>query len=398
MNAMEQAQTKHWDELSTTAGQLLSNIQKVEKLGLINQSIIVEPVNPFLSNCLLEHLKGEFDNLASWDEIKDNRQAGYILSLISARGTFEGTTCGICQAWKPQVKTMLTIDAVKEFLESHRARGSSPQTISLYESVLNRFANEFEYLPTHPQDIERYIMPYHGNTKGSYFSIIEILYKFHKERHGITNPTEQMPRIRVPKKVIESLTPEELQRLFSQPLSKRDRAILLVMAGCGLRVGEVIGLKFRDIEEHTLKVETGKSGGRVLPLLDEIRDALLALKDGHKGDDSIFWSRLNKPISTEVGYLGIIRKVFKSAGITGKRASPHTLRHTCATLWEGDAPTLQRMLGHSNLNTTQGYVHLQTNEMVERNLKYNPLLSLLNGNLDKHQDLLTSSQSTGSYG
>jgi hypothetical protein len=80
-------------------------------------------------------------------------------------------------------------------------------------------------------------------------------------------------------------------------------------------------------------------------------------------------------------------------------ASPHTLRHSCATNWDGDTSTLQRMLGHSNLNTTQQYIHLQTKQLVERNNKHNGLLSLMSGelslsplSLDNHQDLLTSSQ------
>lgn len=372
MNAMEQAQTKHWDELSTTAGQLLANIRKCEEMGLINESIDVPPVDSFLADCLLEHVKGEFDLPDSWDEM--DGQSGQILNLVSARRTFEGTQCSVCQGWKPQVKTMLTNDAIKEFLDMHKANGSSPQTIAHYDTLLSKFAKQFSSLPTEPQEIEKFLMYYQGYTKADYFGVIGALYKFHNKRHEVTNPVDKMERPKSPNKMQDSLEPEELQRLFAQDMTPRNRAILLVMGGCGLRYGEARNLKFKDVGDNWLNVD-GKTGGRKLPLLPEIKASLLALKDGHKDDDPIFWSRLGKPLTSEVQFREIVRNAFNKASIT-KKACPHTLRRSFATNWDGDTRTLQIMMGHSNLNTTQQYINLAPKQLIERNGQHNPLLAI----------------------
>jgi integrase/recombinase XerD len=212
-----------------------------------------------------------------------------------------------------------------------------------------------------------------------------------EKRYDISNPTDKMRTPRVKKKIVPSLSKTEIQQLFNQPLGKRDYAILRTLVGTGIRVGECINIKWQDIGEDILKV-SGKTGGRNVPLNPEIRDALLALKNGHKPADPVFWgAHPNQPLR-HAGFLNLVRRAFKNAGIEGKRASPHTLRHSFARNWitqGGDVASLKDILGHSSLAITQGYLALSSEDLISKNKKYNPLLSLVDDRLTPNADSIT---------
>jgi integrase len=176
------------------------------------------------------------------------------------------------------------------------------------------------------------------------------------------------------------LSEDEIKKLLDQPLNDRDRAIILVLSGTGIRVGECRNLCFKDIGNDTIKVR-GKTGEREVPLHPSVREGLLKLKNGNGLDSPIFYGNGNhkyKPLDV-AGIQNAVRRIFKNAGIIGKRASPHTLRHTFGknfTANGGNTLTLMRILGHENLATTQRYVNLATKDLIEQNLKCNPLRSL----------------------
>lgn len=154
----------------------------------------------------------------------------------------------------------------------------------------------------------------------------------------------------------------------------RDYCILILFMSCGLRVSELVGLNVTDIYEDHLRV-TGKGNkDRMVYFAEGCREAIddyLAVRDGEKlspaEKNALFISRDNRRISVR-GVQKMLDKKLKLAGLDSNRYSPHKLRHTAATLMlkNGvDTRALQEVLGHSNLNTTQIYTHLDNAALHE---------------------------------
>lgn len=182
------------------------------------------------------------------------------------------------------------------------------------------------------------------------------------------------------------LSPEEIGRIItsidvqSRP-GKRDRAIVELLYGSGLRISELINLKLSDIEFEAgfLRV-VGKGGKqRLVPLGEYAREALEAYLDSqtqslpHRESNYLFVNRLGRSFS-RVGLWKIVRKRVTQAGIA-KKVSPHTFRHSFAThLLEGgaDLRVVQEMLGHADISTTQIYTTIDRDYIVAEHRKYHP--------------------------
>ncbi len=177
-----------------------------------------------------------------------------------------------------------------------------------------------------------------------------------------------------PKKLPQILTEGEMDRLFKSCdddpnfyLAIRDRAILEILYGCGLRASELCGLVLRDIRNDPGSLFILGKGGkeRMVPLVGSAKrwlDSYLSqgrpLKD-RALTDRIFLSVRGGPIRRE-SLWRIIRSRGKSAGISSSRLHPHVIRHTVAShmLRRGmDLRTLQEFLGHSSIDTTEKYLH-----------------------------------------
>jgi integrase/recombinase XerC len=150
-------------------------------------------------------------------------------------------------------------------------------------------------------------------------------------------------------------------------VSLRDRAVLELLYGSGLRVGEVCGLTLQRIDlERGRVVVLGKgSKERDLPLSDFSRDALDAyVEEGRpvlapEGSNELFFNRRHKPMTTRDAR-AMVEK-YRRRLMSDRRVSPHTLRHSFAThLLEGgaDIRSVQELLGHASLATTQRYTHV----------------------------------------
>uniref|UniRef100_UPI0040268DF1 tyrosine-type recombinase/integrase n=1 Tax=Prevotella sp. TaxID=59823 RepID=UPI0040268DF1 len=166
------------------------------------------------------------------------------------------------------------------------------------------------------------------------------------------------------------------------PEGQRNRAMLEVLYSCGLRVSELVSLRFTDVyfDEGFIKLEGKGSKQRLVPIsetaIKEIKNYLydrnhVAVKKGF--EDILFLSRRGTALS-RIMVFHIIKQQTEMAGIK-KNVSPHTFRHSFAThLLEGGANLLaiQEMLGHEKITTTEIYTHIDTTTLREQILNHHP--------------------------
>lgn len=198
-----------------------------------------------------------------------------------------------------------------------------------------------------------------------------------------TDPTQALSNPKLRKSLPRYLSLSESLRLLeavSGPNEIRDYCILTLFLNCGLRVGELVGLNVQDIRDDTIRVLGKGNKERQLYLNEACLGALeqyLAIrpdpKDDPKHRDALFVSR-NKTRLTTRAVENLVRKTVLQAGLDPKY-SPHKLRHTAATLMLNhgvDIRTLQDVLGHENLGTTQIYTHISDANMKQA-VDANPL-------------------------
>ena len=183
------------------------------------------------------------------------------------------------------------------------------------------------------------------------------------------------------------LNRDEVEALLSQPdpqtdLGRRDKAMLELLYATGLRVTELVGLKINNINLEAGFIRTMGKGSkeRIIPMGTKALDALKEyLQDSRpsflqKGKlPYLFLNRRGKPL-TRQGFWKILKQYALKAGIT-RKVSPHTLRHSFAThLLEGgaDLRSVQIMLGHADISTTQIYTHVARERLKEIHEKYHP--------------------------
>ena len=192
------------------------------------------------------------------------------------------------------------------------------------------------------------------------------------------DPTAELRPPRSRGRLPKVLSRDEVNRLMAQPQGEsvgalRDRALLETMYACGLRASEAIGLELSalDLDDATLRAFGKGSKERLVPIgsaavsalqryLARGRPRLIGLRD----ETHVFLNMRGLPLSRQ-GLYKIVQGHAASAGLAGKM-SPHTLRHTFAThLLAGgcDLRSLQEMLGHADIGTTQIYTHLTTDRL-----------------------------------
>ncbi len=208
----------------------------------------------------------------------------------------------------------------------------------------------------------------------------------HSERHLSTDPTEEVDAPRQHLSLPVVLTVKEVEQLLAapdsrKPIGMRDMAMLHTMYAAGLRVSELISIRLADLDliSGVLAV-TGKGDKRRLIPLGEwavavIEKYLAEVRPlyGKPGVGEVFLTNRKAPM-TRQGFWLIVKKYTAQAGIT-KQLSPHKLRHSFAThLLEGgaDLRSVQSMLGHVDISTTQIYTHVTKEHIVEMHRRYHP--------------------------
>lgn len=205
------------------------------------------------------------------------------------------------------------------------------------------------------------------------------------ERERPDNPCDGIESPKMGHYLPEVLSEDEVEAIMSAldlttPNGLRDRAILEVIYSCGLRVSEAAALKVPDVflQEGFVRV-TGKGNKqRIVPMGEIAADIVakyLAIRPeaAAKDNDILFLSRLHKRMS-RVAIFNIVKAAAQSAGIS-KEISPHTFRHSFAThLIENgaDLRSVQDMLGHENILTTEIYTHIDSKTWQKNIMDYHP--------------------------
>ncbi|MDR1082366.1 MAG: site-specific tyrosine recombinase XerD [Coriobacteriales bacterium] len=300
--------------------------------------------------------------------------------------------------------------ALNEFL-SYLAveKGSSKLTIEAYGRDLKRYLMWLdEQGVIEPDDIKRemitgYLVEIQSHdpapAPSSRQRLVSALRSFHRfcVREDLTsaNPTATLRLPKTPVTLPSVLSVEQITRLLDQnfpstPAGLRDKAMLEVLYGCGLRVSELSGLNQTAIlfDEGYLRVIGKGNKERVVPLSGEALHSLEAYLEA--GRASLRPKRLSSPPDgravflntrgtriTRQGIFGIVERYGVLVDIEGLH--PHTLRHSFAThLLEGgaDLRTIQEMLGHVDIATTQIYTHVDRTYLREEYLHSHPRATL----------------------
>ena len=219
-------------------------------------------------------------------------------------------------------------------------------------------------------------------------SSIKSFYRFlHNENVIKQNPFIEIKTPRTEKRLPDVLNEDEVMLVLNSPnvndnIGLRDKALFEVLYATGLRVTELISLTVNNVNlEAGFLIVLGKgSKERIVPMGDEsvlwIRRYLADSRPNflkNRVSDFLFLNRYGKPLSRQ-GFWKIIKKYCLIAGIT-KNVSPHTFRHSFASHLLGggaDLRSVQTMLGHSDISTTQIYTHIDKGTLKKIHRKYHP--------------------------
>lgn len=280
-------------------------------------------------------------------------------------------------------------------------RGASPHTISAYGGDLRAYLKFLDGRSVDPREASRddvtgfmaelqrqQMAP---STVERKIAAVKSFYSF-LVREGMTqsHPTVDLALPKVPARLPDVISINQAEQFLSQPFPEgpvgyRDRAALEVLYGCGLRVSELTGLDIGNVDLESGFVRVMGKGGkeRLVPIagaaqramadyLQHGRPYLRAKKSTTRQDPSAVFLNVRGGRLTRQAVFGIVRTYGERSGL---QLHPHTLRHSFAThMLQGGAElrSLQEMLGHADISTTQVYTHVDRAHVREEYLTTHP--------------------------
>lgn len=318
-----------------------------------------------------------------------------------------------------QPPTITMTDLIEEYLRDHEGGNHSAKTLEWHATALHllcRYLEDernisciemvdasaisawFVYLRKTPgahkkMRCERTVQTYARSARAFFHWLV---------RHGTltANPFDQVVFPKVGRPLIKTIEPEEFEQLLQactpphgtevqvERAAARNRAILWLFYDTGIRVSELCNLRMEHLDRKrgVLTIKGKGSKERRVALGNNCLRQLFHYLDRHRpdekelaewnnaGEDHLFLSETRQPL-TKNGVEMLFKRLKTRAGITGKRISPHILRHTFAMnylLKSNDPFSLQELLGHEDLTTVLNYIHMNDTILQEQKRKYSP--------------------------
>jgi integrase/recombinase XerD len=297
---------------------------------------------------------------------------------------------------------MLYIPSFQSYLRLEKAL--SPSTVEAYLSDVKNFAyfisdnqekiDEEALKNASLPDFQNYLHQlYHKKIKASsqarVVSSLKAFYRFLQYEKIIErNPAELLEVPKIGRKLPDVLSVAEIETIIvtidlSTPEGHRNRAIIEVLYGCGLRVSELIHLKLSQLffRDHFIRIIGKGDKERLVPIGIVAQKSVTHYVDGFRSqlkikkgmEDILFLNRRGSKLTREMIFM-MVKETAQRAGIQ-KNISPHTFRHSFAThLIEGgaDLRAVQEMLGHASITTTEIYTHLDTDYIRSTIAQFHP--------------------------
>lgn len=301
---------------------------------------------------------------------------------------------------------MFLEDVLNEYMYHCKSKGFTRATIKnknqeykqLFEYLkVNRGITDLESVTTF--DLKAYLRKKQkdGLQPQSIVSMFKMIRAFfewcYKEEYLKENIAKKVELPKVPKKVLKGFTTGEVQAMidafsYKNYLEARNKAIIAMLSDCGLRAMEIRSLKTINVKETSLLIN-GKGNKERIVFISPVLKRILIRYERLKGQyfknklttDHYFLSYTGKDI-THVALDNIIKEAGRRAKITGKRVSPHTFRHFFSVQFmlnsgSKDIYTLSKLLGHSEITTTQRYLQsLEDFELIEKAMPSSPLMNM----------------------
>ncbi len=278
---------------------------------------------------------------------------------------------------------MKTEKAANKFLEAKQ--DLSPRTLEQYVPALAFLVRECPKMPGKPDPVRKALSQVKSEwVQYSYWRVWKSFFRWAWREYDTANPMERVQRPKPDKVQPRVLGTEELAFVLASAEEVRDKTILALALDSGVRASEFGRIRIGDIGNDTIWL-WGKGRKRLdVPVSPETRQLLQELidQDGKRGIRSlVFPGEDGRPISRFAVYR-IVNRCLTRAGIAGPKRGAHLLRHSLATRFlasGGDVTTLQRIMRHENLATTQVYVHLDISTIVESHHEHSPLRDAIRG-------------------
>lgn len=314
-----------------------------------------------------------------------------VQTLVCSYGHSKECTPG--QTFLNNLKVMS--DYLNEFIRYLNTRNASPETIRAYQEDLTQFfqflkeavKTSFNPSTTDGLLLRQYLLYLKGKnlqktSLARKIATLKAFFKFLvKMEVSQVNPTTILRSPRLDKKLPDFLSENEMERIIDEPdlsrlMGLRDRAILEILYSTGIRVSELVNLRVRDVDlASSLAYILGKGKReRLAPIgsyaIQALENYLYARQSQRQTIAPTAWLFFNKRGGhlTDRSVRRIVAGYGRRAGMSGKKVSPHTLRHSFAThlLDRGaDLRSVQELLGHQNIATTQIYTHITTRRLKE---------------------------------
>ncbi len=264
------------------------------------------------------------------------------------------------------------MNIIKDFVNYLRVeRGLAKNTIIAYQGDLEKFPGNL--LDTTRKEVVRFLSVSFNRRLAS----LRSFYKFAlAEGYIEKDPTTSIESRRTARKLPVVLNVQEVESLLEQIdpstiLGLRNKAIVEVLYATGLRVSELVNLKLEDIKDNHLRCVGKGTKGRIVPIGSKALEAIREYLIYRPVSEYLFVNCSGRQLAR-----GTVSKIVKALGRKiGKDISPHTLRHCFAThLLNGDVDlrSLQDMLGHTSIATTQIYTHVSSQRLQSVHSQFHP--------------------------